>query len=64
MLCNAINWVCEDDSVDIENGKSLSTTYISVDSGPLNIWKNVMIIILPLLVLAIGAIVCIRRKRR
>lgn len=64
MFLNAICWLCEDDGEASIHGKTVSTQFLTIDSSTVNLWRNIMIGAVPLTVLAVGVIVCIRRKRR
>lgn len=64
MFLSAISWVSEDEPVASIHGKTIATQFLTIDSSALNVWKIIMIGVIPLAILLAGVIVTIRRKRR
>ncbi|MCI8609863.1 MAG: hypothetical protein HFE73_09490 [Firmicutes bacterium] len=64
MFLSAISWVSEEEPVASIHGKTISTQFLTIDSSALNVWKVILVGGIPLIILAIGIVVTIRRKRR
>lgn len=61
---NSVCWLGEDEPVESIHGKKISTQYLVIPQNHLNIWMILIIGVIPAAVLLLGALVCIRRKRR
>ncbi|MDY3239905.1 MAG: Gldg family protein [Anaerovoracaceae bacterium] len=64
LFLNGISWTAEDDPVASIHGKTISTQFLTISASAMNLWKIIMIGIVPLTVLLAGVIVYIRRKKR
>lgn len=64
MFLNAICWICEEEPAASIHGKTVSTQFLTVSASAMNTWKIVLIGVVPLTVLLVGVVICIRRKRR
>ncbi len=64
MFLNAVCWLSEDEPVASVHGKTVANQYLTVSSSALKVWRNIMLIGLPLLIILAGAVICIRRRRR
>lgn len=64
LFVNAVNWMCDqEESISIRS-KSLDTETLTVSSSQSNFWNIVLVGLVPIAFIALGVIVCIRRKRR
>lgn len=61
---NSVCWLGKDNPVESVHAKKISTQYLNISTEALAIYRIVMMGVLPIIVLAAGIIVCIRRKRR
>ena len=64
LFLNGISWTAEDDPAASIHGKTISTQFLTISASAMNLWKIIMIGIVPLAVLLAGVIVYIRRKKR
>lgn len=64
LFLNAINWMCGQEEAISIRAKSLDEPSLTVPSAQSTLWSIIMIGVIPLAFIAMGVIVCIRRKRR
>ena len=63
-LLNAINWMSDREESIAIHPKTLSAEYLTVSSGASTVWSIIFVFLIPVLVLAIGIYVWVRRKSR
>lgn len=64
LFLNALNWMCERENNISIRAKSLSASYLTIPSGEASLISTIITVILPLLVLSVGIVVCVRRRKR
>ncbi|MGN0714596.1 MAG: Gldg family protein [Anaerovoracaceae bacterium] len=64
LFLNGISWTAEDEPVPSVHGKTISNLFLTLSESAMNLWKILIIIVVPLAVLMTGIVVYIRRKRR
>ena len=64
LFLNALNWMCERENNISIRSKSLMAQYLTIPSGEASLLSACIAVVLPLAVLAIGVIVCVRRRKR
>lgn len=64
LFLNALNWMCERENNISIRSKSLSASYLTIPSGEVSLISAIITVILPLLVLSIGIVLCVRRRKR
>ena len=61
---NAINWMAQqEDKISIRS-KSLETGYLTVSAADSRRWSILLVGVIPAALIAVGAVVIIRRKRK
>ena len=64
LLVNAINWMAQqEDKISIRS-KSLETGYLTVSAADSRRWSILLVGVIPAALIAVGAVVIIRRKRK
>lgn len=61
---NSVCWLGEDEPVESVHAKKISTQYLDMPDSVRNVWSVILIGVVPLTALALGAAVCIRRRKR
>lgn len=64
LFLNAVNWMCDQEESIAIRAKDISSGSLTVTSAQASLWSVIMIGLIPLGFVAVGAAVCIRRKRR
>lgn len=64
LFLNALNWMCERENNISIRSKSLMAQYLTIPSGEASLLSACIAVVLPLAVLAIGVVVCVRRRKR
>lgn len=66
MMLSSINWLCDIDSSTTISipVKELSNSQLTVDGSQQLVWTLLMVIVIPLVILATGFVVWLRRRRR
>ncbi|MDD3411797.1 MAG: GldG family protein [Eubacteriales bacterium] len=64
LFLNSLGWMCERENSISIRAKSLSQDYLTVPSGDATLWSALIAVVLPLAVLAIGIVVCVRRRKQ
>ena len=64
LFLNALNWMCERENNISIRAKSLSASYLTIPSGEASLISTIITVILPLFVLSVGIVVCVRRRKR
>ena len=64
LVLNALNWMgCQEESISIR-AKSMDEETLTVPASSSSFWSVIMIGIIPVMLIAIGLIIYVRRKRR
>lgn len=63
LFLNSVNWMCEREESIAIHAKSLQSENLAVTSGAITLWSLVFIFIIPVLFIAIGIYVKMRRKK-
>ena len=64
LLMNAVDWMAGQEETISIRSKSLDEDGLTVTGAENSLWSAVMIGILPAALIALGIVICIRRKRR
>ncbi len=64
LLMGALGWMCRRSSSISIHTKSLNVTRLTMDDNSANIWSIVFAVLIPVLLLAAGAVILIRRRKR
>lgn len=64
LFVNAVNSMCDQEESIFIRAKSLDSSSLTVSSSQSNFWNIVLIGLIPIGFIALGVIVCVRRKRR
>ena len=64
LFVNAVNWMCDQEESISIRAKSLDYDTLTVSSSESSFWNIILIGVIPMSVIALGVIVCVRRKRR
>ena len=66
MLLNALKWMCElEDNISVVETKSLSTGgTLEVNTSAANLWSILITVIVPIVLLTVGIVIFVRRKKR
>lgn len=65
LFLNALSYLCESEGSSISiHAKSLSYDYLTMDSGTASSLSILVVAVIPLMYLAVGIVVVVRRKRR
>ena len=66
LMLNSINWLCDIDSSTTVSipVKDLSVSQLTVDGSQQLLWTLLMVIVIPILILMVGFVVWLRRRRR
>lgn len=64
LLMNAVDWMAGQEETISIRSKSLDEDGLTVTGAENSLWSVVMIGILPAALIALGIVICIRRKRR
>lgn len=64
LFLNALNWMCAQEEAISIRAKALDGARLTVTGAQSALWSAILVVILPLGLLAAGAIICIRRRRR
>ena len=63
LFLNAINWMCEREESIAIHAKSLQGESLTVTSGAITLWSTVFVFIIPVLIVALGIYIKVRRKK-
>ena len=61
---NSVCWLAKEQGTTSVHGKKISAQYLTMTDQQTDLWRNVLILIIPLITILIGCFVCIRRKKR
>ncbi|MCD8087724.1 MAG: GldG family protein [Oscillospiraceae bacterium] len=64
LFLNAVDWLCEKDSSISIHTKTISSDYLSFSDSSASTLKTLLVIVVPVLFLASGVVIFIRRRRR
>jgi len=64
LVMNSLSWLCGLESSIAIDAKSFSMDYLQISANATNRWTLVTVIVLPVLCLAVGFVIWIRRRRR
>ena len=66
MMLSTINWLCDIDASTTVSipVKEIANTQLTVDGSQQLIWTLLMVIVIPLMILMVGFVVWLRRRRR
>ena len=64
LLMNAVDWMAGQEETISIRSKSLDEDGLTVTGAENSLWSAVMIGIIPVALIALGIVICIRRKRR
>lgn len=61
---NSICWLGKNQEEISVHAKKISAQYLTISDKQMTVWRTVLIVVIPVLVLIIGFIVCIKRRKR
>lgn len=61
---NSVRWLGEREAVESIHAKGISTQYLDITLQQQQIWRIVLIFVIPIVVVLIGVLVILRRKKR
>lgn len=64
LFLNAVSWMCDQQESISIRAKDISSGSLTVTSAQASLWSVIMIGLIPLSLIAVGAMISIRRKRR
>ena len=64
LFLNSLGWMCGQESSIAIHPKSMSAQTLIITTGEANFWKYLLMIGVPVLALAAGLIIWLRRRRR
>ena len=63
LFLNAVNWMCEREESIAIHAKSLQGESLTVTSGAITLWSVVFVFLIPVLIIALGIYIKMRRKK-
>lgn len=64
LMLNSVNFVSDKESNLAIRTRSVTQQYLTMNAAQVNFWAILIVVIIPVLVLALGGFICIRRRKK